>query len=160
MVLVPAGGGTFLSRQESTQRMRLGRLLSALLPQGKPPPQIPLRCPACALARTPALHADRGHSLRSLFPPQAALPSLPPPGAHFRFCGSAILPIMKCVHLEMVYSLLTTWKPADCNLNCTINWNLQAPERYVPGLEENHSIPCRSISSSEMTRRSFLFIMS
>ena len=29
----------------------------------------------------PALHTDRGHSLRSLYPPQAALPSLPVEGA-------------------------------------------------------------------------------
>ena len=36
-----------------------------------------LRCPVCALARTPALHTDRCHSLRSLYLPPAALPSLP-----------------------------------------------------------------------------------
>ena len=36
-----------------------------------------LRYPASSLPRTAALSADRGHSLRSLLPPPAALPSLP-----------------------------------------------------------------------------------
>ena len=36
-----------------------------------------LRCPANVLGITPSSLADRGHSLRSLLPPLAALPSLP-----------------------------------------------------------------------------------
>ena len=38
-----------------------------------------LRYPAPSLARTPSSFADRCYSLRSLYPPQAALPSLPLP---------------------------------------------------------------------------------
>ena len=36
-----------------------------------------LGCPVLSLARTPASLTDPGHSLRSLYPPPAALPSLP-----------------------------------------------------------------------------------
>ena len=42
----------------------------------------PVAVPCVRLGdRAPALHTDRGHSLRSLYPPQAALPSLPVEGA-------------------------------------------------------------------------------
>ena len=49
---------------------------------GVPPPagRLPVAVPGVRLADSAAsLHTDRGHSLRSLFPPQAALPSLPVP---------------------------------------------------------------------------------
>ena len=62
---VPAGGGTFLFRQESTQRGG------------------PVAVPGIFVSfKKLSSSADRSHSLRSLFPPPAALPSLPLPGPH------------------------------------------------------------------------------
>ena len=49
-----------------------------MLPQTKPP--FLLRCPASASLYLPI--ADRSHSLSSLYPPQAAVASLPPMYPH------------------------------------------------------------------------------
>ena len=46
-----------------------------------------LRLPISSLARTPASAIDRCHSLRSLYPPLAALPSLPPVAFFGYFLG-------------------------------------------------------------------------
>ena len=53
------------------------RRFVCILPEGKIKVRPLLRCPVLSLARTPASLTDRSHSLRSLLPPPAALPSLP-----------------------------------------------------------------------------------
>ena len=67
--------GTFLFRQESTQRMRHRGCFELIAPAIKA--TCLLRCPANVLGITPSSLSDRGHSLRSLLPPLAAFPSLP-----------------------------------------------------------------------------------
>ena len=121
---------------------KLNSYLSAGCPGGQLAPTacvivislVLLRCPVRSSARTPSSPTDRCHSLRSLAPPLAALPSLP---ARYRYCSKKpwntnnfSLPGTIRMRNDYIQSIVRIVRG-----HCPLNWNLrQANVFLVNGL--------------------------